>query len=223
MRILAKLTIFLATVPALFATGLDWKTTKIELSADFGQQETIARYPFENTSDTTIEITNTQASCGCTVPSLAKKIYKPGESGELIAQFDIGSRTGHQHKEITVTAKQGEADISYKLVLEVDIPQAVKIKRRAMIWKVGSELKTQTGTIEIHPDLSFPIEGFKHINLKDDSKFDITVTAADSPNTYDISATPKIVDKRATEYINLTSSGDTDNHLDRYRIALYIR
>lgn len=226
MRILPHLVTFsaiLVTIPCLAAAGLKWETKTVSLKAELGQAKVIAHYPFTNESSEPIEITGTQSSCGCTVPSLEKTIYQPGESGVLTAEFNLGSRTGHQRKAIEVRTNRSGEDASYSLALEVDIPQAIKMRRRAMIWKIGDELKTQTGTVNVHPELGFSIEGFKHVNLRGDSKFEISVTPSDETNAYEISVTPRLAESRTTEYITLTSSGDTSGHLDRYRIALYIR
>ena len=220
---LATVSAMFLTIPCIAAAGLKWETTKVSLKTEFGQEKAVAYYPFINDSETPIEVTGTQTSCGCTVPSLEKTIYQPGESGKLTAEFDIGSRSGHQIKRIDVQTNQSGENRSYSLALEVDIPQAIKMRRRAMIWKIGRELKTQTGTVEVHPDLGFSIEGFKHLNSSGESKFDISVVPTEKANTYEISATPLLAESRVTEYITLSSSGDKDGHLDRYRIALYIR
>ncbi|HVU63461.1 MAG TPA: DUF1573 domain-containing protein [Phycisphaerales bacterium] len=43
------------------------------------------------------------ASCGCTVPTMEKTTYKPGEEGKVTARFDPHSRQGPQTKTLTFT------------------------------------------------------------------------------------------------------------------------
>jgi hypothetical protein len=43
------------------------------------------------------------ASCGCTVPTMEKTTYKPGETGKVTARFDPHSRQGPQTKTLTFT------------------------------------------------------------------------------------------------------------------------
>ena len=146
----AAIALFLSHSVAIAANALSWEQTTIEENADIGQAEVNAYYAFTNTSDSTITITKTSASCGCTIPSLEKDTYAPGESGKLLATFDIGSRVGKQHKEITVETQESGSTQSYKLILNVDIPQLIQLKRRALLWKIGEDASAKDCEIEIH-------------------------------------------------------------------------
>lgn len=59
-------------------------------------------FTFTNVSDKEITIA-VAASCGCTVPTLEKTTYKPGENGKVTARFDPHSRQGAQTKTLTFT------------------------------------------------------------------------------------------------------------------------
>lgn len=59
-------------------------------------------FKFTNTSDRTITIDRVTATCGCTVPQLTKKVYAPGETGEIKVQFNPTNRRGAQQKGVTV-------------------------------------------------------------------------------------------------------------------------
>lgn len=61
-------------------------------------------YKFTNTGKTPLIIENAKPSCGCTVPTFPKAPIAPGETGEIVAEFDSNNRAGDVHKTITITA-----------------------------------------------------------------------------------------------------------------------
>lgn len=62
-----------------------------------------AEFPFVNTSDRVVTITNIRSSCGCTAAQLAKREYAPGEGEVIRANFNTSGRSGHQRTTVTVT------------------------------------------------------------------------------------------------------------------------
>jgi len=77
-------------------------------SHDFGRVESgpkyTANFKFTNTGKENLYISECEASCGCTVPTWPREAIKPGESGEIIVEFDSNGRTGEQLKTVTVTS-----------------------------------------------------------------------------------------------------------------------
>jgi hypothetical protein len=75
---------------------------------DFGtiQQGEVVRYKFvfTNTGDAPLIISNTQASCGCTVSDYPKQPISPGEQGEIPVEFDSKGRSNQFSKTITIYA-----------------------------------------------------------------------------------------------------------------------
>ncbi|QWX82743.1 DUF1573 domain-containing protein [Cellulophaga sp. HaHaR_3_176] len=74
---------------------------------DFGNivqntpQETV--FTFKNTGDAPLIITDAKSTCGCTVPKKPNGPISPGETGELVVNFN-GSGANAVTKVITVTA-----------------------------------------------------------------------------------------------------------------------
>jgi hypothetical protein len=64
-------------------------------------QETV--FKFTNTGDAPLIITDAKSTCGCTVPKFPKGAIAPGESGELLVQFN-GSGSNVVTKIVTVSA-----------------------------------------------------------------------------------------------------------------------
>lgn len=77
------------------------------MTHDWGRQTDVAplkhTFKFTNISDQTVTIRSVTATCGCTVPQLTKKIYAPGETGEIEVSFNPKNRRGPQSKQVTIT------------------------------------------------------------------------------------------------------------------------
>jgi hypothetical protein len=61
-------------------------------------------FKFKNTGDAPLIIQNATGSCGCTVPTYSKESIAPGETGEIVAEFNSQGRQNLQNKTVTVTA-----------------------------------------------------------------------------------------------------------------------
>lgn len=91
----------------LDATKFDW--------GDISDTEPVEHaFNFTNISDKEITIA-VAASCGCTVPTLEKTTYKPGESGHVTARFDPHSRQGNQSKTLTFTVTNPQGVFSQQI------------------------------------------------------------------------------------------------------------
>lgn len=134
---LCSITFFFCAV--VRSERLDWKQKTIELSANARQEKVEAVFPFKNGGDKRVTVQSTVASCDCTVPELEKKVFEPGETGELKAVFKIQGRVGRQEKTITVTTAE-EPQSPTVLTLRVNIPELVEIKPRLIMWRVGEDL-----------------------------------------------------------------------------------
>lgn len=222
---LAAVALLAAQSFVLGENALKWEESIINVTAEIGQQEVNAYYPFTNTSASTITITKTSASCGCTVPSLEKETYAPGESGKLLATFDIGNRVGKQHKEITVESQEDGSAQSYKLILNVDIPQLIELKRRALLWKIGEKADAQDCEILIHASQPMKIASVVSKNGGDntESSFIFEIEEVKPKRQYLLRITPKDTSAKVRETYYLSSPDDPENHLANFPIYAWIR
>jgi hypothetical protein len=73
---------------------------------DFGNivdvQTYDASFKFTNTGTGTLVISDIKAACGCTVPTLLKREFAPGETDEIRVNFDPKGKKGSTNKFITV-------------------------------------------------------------------------------------------------------------------------
>lgn len=97
------------------------------------------RFAFTNVGTKTVTITDVHPGCGCTVPTLSRNTYAPGENGELKATFHPGSREGTVHMPITVqTDDSGEPTT---LILTAQIDTVLEFDTHFVSWK-GTEPRT---------------------------------------------------------------------------------
>jgi hypothetical protein len=153
MHILRLLSILACIGIAPSRAALAWQTTRIEAKTEPGQERFEALFPFKNTSDTTVTITSTETSCGCTVARLAKFTYAPGETGVLRAVFEFGERVGPQQKVVTVATNDGAA--ATHLVLRIDIPEVLALDRETLQWVVGAAAEVQRVNVRALPGVTF--------------------------------------------------------------------
>ena len=97
-------------IPATAEKGIDENSLpKIKFTEDvydFGvitQGEKVTHeFNFVNEGKSDLVISNTYASCGCTVPEAPKEPIAPGKSGTIKVTFDSSNKTGMVTKEITL-------------------------------------------------------------------------------------------------------------------------
>jgi len=74
---------------------------------DFGQigpgTKHLCEFPFTNVGDRLLKIEDIGRTCGCTVFTLTKRSYSPGEGGSLRVQYHAGAVPGTTTKHLTVT------------------------------------------------------------------------------------------------------------------------
>ncbi|MET3874302.1 DUF1573 domain-containing protein [Puniceicoccus vermicola] len=130
-----------------------WKET-----AGVSQEKVEFAFPFENSGETEVTITEIKSSCGCTTAKLDKKTYAPGESGEITGTFNIGSRQGLQRKTVRLTT-DSVAQPQILLTLEVDIPKLVSIEPGMLLWRKGEVPDVKTLKILPNEEMGVEIAG----------------------------------------------------------------
>lgn len=61
-------------------------------------------FKFTNTGEAPLIIQNASGSCGCTVPTYSKEPIAPGETGEIVAEFNSKGQKNMQIKTVRITA-----------------------------------------------------------------------------------------------------------------------
>src|SRR3954464_2192913 len=97
-----KLTIASAAVVTLIANSCfaeAWVTKMFsETKHDFGAvargSDTTFKFPLKNIYKQDIELLSVRSSCGCTTPTLDKKVLKTGDTSFVLATFNTRTFTG---------------------------------------------------------------------------------------------------------------------------------
>lgn len=173
---------------AAIAGVLKWDQTTLEIDAAKGQKKIEAEFSFINNSPAPVEIRNIQTSCGCTTADLPKKIYQPGERGNLKAVFSPDGRKGLQKKSIAVRfASDAPPDL---LMLVVNIPEAFTIIPQELAWRKSSPAEPKF--FEITPnDPKAVVKSVRAIG----KGFETSLEPHEDGKPYRIKVTPLSTDK----------------------------
>ncbi len=91
-------------------------------------------FKFKNTGDATLIITSATGSCHCTVPTLTKTQYEPGEAGEIKVIFDPkGKAAGQVQQRVTVVSNDPTSPTS-SLTIEADVQPIVTVEPRLVAF-----------------------------------------------------------------------------------------
>lgn len=214
----------LAATAAAAAASLEWTQDSLSFETDFNVEEVVATYTFANNGPSAVTIVETTASCGCTIPTLDKKVYAPGEAGELTAVFTIGSRQGMQHKTITVATEDADGNNeNYDLKLEVDIPIPVTFQPRVLFWAVNSEASTKEVEINFHEKMPMRLAGVDRKDAGEPEYYDYEIVTITEGLKYMLRATPKTTEAKSRDVLFLRGEKDEREILKRYPIYIYIR
>ncbi len=96
-------------------------------------------FTFTNNHEKALRIT-ARGSCGCTVPTLAKDSYEPGETGEIVARFNPKRRNGSQSKSIRVMFPDTAEVNDMQLTIQADVEALVMMEpNKAYLRDVSRE------------------------------------------------------------------------------------
>ena len=186
--------------------GLTWEHKDVHLSVKATDKTATGIFPFTNGSSKPITVIETKTSCGCTTAKLDKKTYAPGESGQIVALFDIGSRVGAQQKVITVTTDDAK-EKSVELELNVDIPDPVATSAALLRWNIGDKPTEQIFTVKATDGYQIHVKDIRVSNAFFTARLD---TAKDGV-AYQIAVTPVKTDAKVFGLLIVTTDYPPNN------------
>jgi hypothetical protein len=135
--------------PAL--ADLTWTKTVQEFQCTPDDKSIDAHFPFKNTGKTPVTVRELHTSCGCTTAKLAKKVYAPGETGEVVATYSFRGQTGALRKLVTVHTDEGKPPVA--LDIRVFRHEPFEMKPGLVYWRTGDagEAKTVQLTANSYP------------------------------------------------------------------------
>ena len=89
--------------PKVEGAGMVFETETIDYGTIEHNAEGTRKFVFTNNGNKPLIITNTQGSCGCTVPEWPKDPIAPGAKGVIRVKYDT-NRPGPINKNVTITS-----------------------------------------------------------------------------------------------------------------------
>ncbi len=126
---------------------LSWLKTEDTFTASATQDVYVAEYPFVNQGAAPVEIRDIKTTCGCTSAELAKRVYAPGESGELVVAFRLRGRRGAQDKRIRVRTDDPSSDVELRLA--GTIKELAIVKPIFLLWRQNATPDWKSSTIKV--------------------------------------------------------------------------
>jgi hypothetical protein len=122
-----------------------WEATEIVLDLDSSQKGGEAVFRFVNEGSETVKVAKIVPGCGCTVPTLDKSEFAPGETGTITARFTTGDRRGSYQVPIQVLFDDGNTG---DLSLVAQIRELVKYFPQHLVWAAGEARNPKN--VELH-------------------------------------------------------------------------
>lgn len=166
--------------PKQVAAGLEFVAREIALVAEPGAQRLETEFVFVNRAAHVVQVAEVKATCGCTVPSLEKTSYAPGEEGRVRVIFSVGSRQGLQLLSIKVRTDAGEHD----LLLRVEIPPRFTFLPRLLVFR-GGEAGAKVARLTYHAGTPVTLPGSRNTS----PAFAVTVREIEAGREFELTAT----------------------------------
>jgi Protein of unknown function (DUF1573) len=182
--------------------ALEWERTVQDFRSTPAQEKVSAAFRFKNTGASAVTIASIRSSCGCTTAQLTKRDYAPGESGEVVAEFRFGSRTGMQEKTLTVTTDEASAP-AVTLQLRVAIEEALTVQPTLVFWRVGETPTPRVIQLGAKADRPVRIDSVESA----DPAFRSQLKTSKEGESYVLTVEPVSTASRATTTLTITTRG----------------
>lgn len=119
--------------------GLKWDSTTASSEVQYRGDPVELQFSFENDGKTPVTITKVDSSCNCTVPTLEKQKYEPGERGMIRAVYTPNYGVfGADRKMLRVETDDPEQPLTI-LRVDIHVRAPVEVQPGAVYWANGSE------------------------------------------------------------------------------------
>ncbi|MDP6359271.1 MAG: DUF1573 domain-containing protein [Planctomycetota bacterium] len=126
---------------------LQFQRNELEFWPSYQESSVMGRFSFANVGDYPVTVTRVETVCNCTVTRMAKKMYEPGEGGEIFATLAFQGRQGTMQRPVFVhTDDRSKKKIT--LNLKAHIPLLAEVKPLAVFWRRGEQRTPKTMRIK---------------------------------------------------------------------------
>lgn len=111
-------------------------------------QQASARFYFTNRGERPVEVKKLRPSCGCLNPRLAKRTYKPGESGQFSLRMQTANEEPGQHEYYVDVLYEDPKPREVRLTFKVELPEhQVVVRPKALIFYQFGNQPTEKGLV----------------------------------------------------------------------------
>jgi hypothetical protein len=196
----------------LSAGNLTFPEVTKELNPGVEATKVTADFSFTNQTDKPVTIAKYDAGCSCMSVQIAdgKRVYAPGESGVLRANFDMGNFSGSVDKNISVWL-QGDPETapSEHLTVRVNIPVLVELEPKTVKWDIGATPEAKTIQIKMNGDKPIHIQS---VTSSSSQGFDHELKTLEDGKRYELVITPKATQAAGLAIFKIQTDCEIQRH-----------
>lgn len=197
---------------------LKWEKSALDFTPSVNDTNVLAHFKFKNEGAYDVVIGDLQTSCGCTTANLDKKIYRPGESGEVLANFTIGNHHGKESKSIAVQTNDRKSPV-YVLTMNITIPEPITVEPNTISWDFDEKLVPKTYRITFAKDFHF--KSIRFHPLAENLDFNFELKTVKEGQEYAVEVTPKLQKMTSAAKTIVINMGEPNEKM--YNLIAYIQ
>jgi len=177
---------------------LAWPVAELKLVAQPNQSTASGEFRFTNQGASAVRILAAMPRCDCLKVAFPRAAIPPGSDGVIVAEYEIGGRTGHQEVKITVTTNDAP-DHPMGLTFSVTIPEAVSLQPRFVYWQRGEPGEKKFIEIVVADPKKFAVESVSCA----DPAFVVALEPGTTPGHYRLAIKPADVTRAAQAAVRI--------------------
>jgi hypothetical protein len=195
----------------LLGQDLKWDNTSFTYKAELADKGVDFSYKLKNNSASDVVISKGKSSCACmTLKTKFPLTVKAGSEVMIEAYYDFTGKVGLNRGTIYVHLPSKKIELG----VEVDIPVAVQVSPRFLIWKKGDRASKKI-QISIHADYKGSIDKVACV----DDKSDIAVVMVKQAKSYTVTVSPGASVSKKRTWVIVTGK-DAAGVSQEYRIYM---
>lgn len=174
----------------LSAGNLTFVEESKEIAPGLEETKVSADFKFTNKTDKPVTIDKYDGGCSCVSVQIAggKRVYAPGESGTLRANYDMGAASGTVEKTIMIWLDGASAnEPSQSVKVRVNIPVLISIEPKTLKWEVGQPATAEKIQIKMNGDKPIHVLSVSSSN----TNFTHELKTIEDGRHYELSLSPK--------------------------------
>lgn len=185
--------------------ALEWSATTLEARAEPFQKILTLVFKFKNDGAKPVHVLDIQTSCNCLAAQSDKKIYAPGETGQITAQFSAEDPPGIYERHIQILTDATTPP--QRLTVRIEIPELALVAPRSLEWKLNEASAEKSA--ELRANWSLRINFIQAIPTND--SFTVRLETVVPEQVYKLIVTPRSTANVANAAIRI-SGRDSRGH-----------